>query len=213
MRRYWCGVLLALAEKYDSGEGMMTDGGKVIALATGNAAELDAEMAAYFAKCEEKLGFTPNVLKAYAFDLTKLKNFVAFHDELMLGASNLSKLEREMIAVVVSSANHCYYCLTAHGAIVRRLSKSPELGEQLVMNYRAAALNPKQRAMLDFAWKLTKTPDSVDELDREGLRKAGFNDRDIWDISAVIGFFNMTNRLAGATDMRPNRDYHMMARE
>lgn len=191
----------------------MTDGGKVIALATGNAAELDAEMAAYFAKCEEKLGFTPNVLKAYAFDLTKLKNFVAFHDELMLGQSNLSKLEREMIAVVVSSANHCYYCLTAHGAIVRRLSKSPELGEQLVMNYRAAALNPKQRAMLDFAWKLTKTPDSVDELDREGLRKAGFNDRDIWDISAVIGFFNMTNRLAGATDMRPNRDYHMMARE
>ena len=191
----------------------MTDNKKVVALDLGEQADLDSEMTAYFAKCQEKLGFIPNVLAAYAFDASKLKNFVAFHDELMLGPSGLSKLEREMIAVVVSSANHCYYCLTAHGAVVRRLSKDPLLGEQLVMNYRVADLSPKQRAMLDFAWKLTKTPEGIDEPDRAVLRTAGFHDRDIWDIASVVGFFNMTNRLASTSDMRPNLQYATMARE
>lgn len=190
----------------------MSDDGQVMALDLGGEAALDAAMTAYFEKCQEKLGFIPNVLRAYAFDLGKLKNFVAFHDELMLGASGLSKLEREMIAVVVSSANHCYYCLTAHGAAVRRLSASPARGEQMVMNYRAADLSPRERAMLDFAWKLTKAPESVEEPDRAVLRAAGFSDRDIWDIAAVAGFFNMTNRLASASDMRPNAEYMNMAR-
>src|SRR5450830_53732 len=164
--------------------------------------------AAYFKKCQDKLGFVPNVLLAYAFDMAKLETFVAMYNDLMLGNSGLSKLEREMIAVAVSSQNRCYYCLTAHGAAVRQYSGNPLLSEHLVMNYRAARLSKRQRAMLDFAVKLTAQPWSVEEADRERLRRAGFTDRDIWDISTVAGFFNMSNRVASATDMRPNKVYH-----
>jgi uncharacterized peroxidase-related enzyme len=175
-------------------------------------AKLSPAMAAYFKKCQDKLGFVPNVLLAYAFDMAKLESFVAMYNDLMLGESGLSKLEREMIAVAVSSQNRCYYCLTAHGAAARQYSGNPLLGEQLVMNYRAARLNKRQRAMLDFAVKLTASPWSVEEGDRERLRRVGFADRDIWDISAVAGFFNMSNRVASATDMRPNPVYHGQAR-
>ena len=173
---------------------------------------LSPEMAAYFAKCEEKLGFVPNVLKAYAFDTKKLSAFVAMYNDLMLAPSGLSKLEREMIAVAVSAHNRCYYCLVAHGAAVRQLSSDPALGELMVMNYRAARLSPRERAMLDFAVKLTAEPWRVEEEDREELRRLGFTDRDIWDIAAVAGFFNMSNRVASATDMRPNSVYHGQAR-
>jgi uncharacterized peroxidase-related enzyme len=176
------------------------------------ATELSPEMAAYFAKCEEKLGFVPNVLKAYAFDPAKLAGFVAMYNDLMLAPSGLSKLEREMIAVAVSSHNHCYYCLVAHGAAVRQLSGDPPLGELMVMNYRAARLSKRERAMLDFAVKLTAEPWLVEDDDRTRLHRCGFSDRDIWDISAVAGFFNMTNRVASATDMRPNGVYHRQAR-
>ncbi|HEX2216916.1 MAG TPA: peroxidase-related enzyme [Xanthobacteraceae bacterium] len=169
-------------------------------------------MAPYFAKCEEKLGFVPNVLSAYAFDMPKLEAFVAMYNDLMLAPSGLSKLEREMIAVAVSSVNRCYYCLVAHGAAVRQLSGDPILGEQMVMNYRAARLSPRQRAMLDFAVKLTAEPWTVEEEDRAGLRDAGFSERDIWDIAAVAAFFNMSNRIASATDMRPNSVYHAQSR-
>ena len=175
-------------------------------------AELSPAMQAYFKKCQEKLGFVPNVLAAYAFDNAKLEAFVAMYNELMLGESGLSKLEREMIAAVVSSQNRCYYCLTAHGASVRQYSGNPLLGEHMVMNYRVARLNKRQRAMLDFAVKLTASPWSVEEADHERLRRGGFSDRDIWDISAVAGFFNMSNRVASATDMRPNTVYHGQAR-
>jgi uncharacterized peroxidase-related enzyme len=174
--------------------------------------KLSPAMAAYFAKCEEKLGFVPNVLKAYAFDDTKLAAFVAMYNDLMLAPSGLSKLEREMIAVAVSSNNKCYYCLVAHGAAVRQLSGDPPLGELMAMNYHAARLSKRERAMLDFAVKLTAEPWLVEEEDREALRRAGFSDRDIWDIAAVAGFFNMTNRVASATDMRPNSVYHAQAR-
>jgi len=174
--------------------------------------ELTPEMAAYFAKCEEKLGFVPNVLKAYAFDMTKLSAFVAMYNDLMLAPSGLSKLDREMIAVSVSAHNRSYYCLVAHGAAVRQLSGDPPLGELMVMNYRAARLSERERAMLDFAVKLTAEPWIVEEEDRARLRHAGFSDRDIWDIAAVAGFFNMTNRVASATDMRPNSVYHAQAR-
>ena len=173
---------------------------------------LAPEMAAYFGKCEEKLGFVPNVLKAYAFDSAKLGAFVAMYNDLMLAPSGLSKLEREMIAVAVSSHNHCYYCLVAHGAAVRQLSGDPPLGELMAMNYRAAPLSKRERAMLDFAVKLTAEPWRVKEEDRTELRACGFSERDIWDIAAVAGFFNMTNRVASATDMRPNRVYHRQAR-
>jgi uncharacterized peroxidase-related enzyme len=175
-------------------------------------APLTPDIAAYFAKCEEKLGFVPNVLKAYAFDMTKLSAFVAMYNDLMLAPSGLSKLEREMIAVAVSSHNHCYYCLVAHGAAVRQLSGDPPLGELMAMNYRAARLSKRERAMLDFAVKLTAEPWLIEEEDREGLRRAGFSDRDIWDVAAVAGFFNMTNRVASATDMRPNSVYHRQSR-
>ena len=167
---------------------------------------------AYFAKCEEKLGLVPNVLKAYAFDDKKLRAFTDMYNDLMLGESGLSKLEREMIAVVVSSQNRCFYCLTAHGAAVRVYSGDPALGEAMVMNYRAAKLTKKQRAMLDFAVKITKESWAIEEQDREALRRVGFTDRDIWDIAAVAGFFNMSNRIASATDMRPNAVYHGQAR-
>jgi uncharacterized peroxidase-related enzyme len=175
-------------------------------------APLTPSMTAYFAKCEEKLGFVPNVLRAYAFDMPKLEAFVAMYNDLMLAPSGLSKLEREMIAVAVSAHNRCYYCLVAHGAAVRQLSGDRVLGELLVMNYRAARLSKRHRAMLDFAAKLSAEPWAVEEEDRARLRKAGFSDRDIWDIAAVAGFFNMSNRVASATDMRPNTVYHGQAR-
>ena len=174
--------------------------------------KLSPAMAAYFKLCEEKLGFVPNVLKAFAFDNTKLEAFVAYRNDLMQGESGLTKLEREMIATAASAQNRCYYCITAHGASVRYLSGDPVLGEQVVMNYRAARLNKRQRAMLDFTVKLTVEPWTIEEEDRERLRRAGFSDRDIWDIAAVAAFYNMTNRLASATDMRPNSQYHGQGR-
>jgi uncharacterized peroxidase-related enzyme len=184
----------------------------VTALNLGKQAKLTPELQGYFDKCSEKLGFVPNVLQAYAFDNTKLKAFIDLVDDLMLGDSGLSKLEREMIAVAVSSVNHCHYCLTAHGAAVRQRAKNPEIGELMAQNYRAAALTKQQKAMLDFAVKLTESPASIEESDRQALRAAGWTDRDIWDIAAVAGFYNMSNRIASATDMKPNREYHYLAR-
>ena len=169
--------------------------------------KLSPEMEAYFKKCDEKLGFIPNVLKAFAFDDAKLQAFVDYRQELVQNAESLSKLEIEMIATAVSAHNRCYYCITAHGNSVRMLG-DPILGEMIVMNYRAARLSKRQRAMLDFAVKLTATPWEVEEEDRNRLRRAGFSDRDIWDIASVAAFYNMTNRLASATDMRPNTIYH-----
>lgn len=176
-------------------------------------AELEPELREYFRLCEEKLGFVPNVLKAYAFDNKKLKSFIDMVDDLMLGESGLSRLEREMIAVAVSSVNHCHYCLTAHGSAVRYRSNNPMLGDMIEHNYRAAPLTPKQRAMLDFAVKLTEAPDKIENADRDVLRQLGFSDREIWDIAAVAAFFNMSNRMASGIDMMPNRDYHKMDRE
>lgn len=175
-------------------------------------AELDADMRKYFAVCDEKIGFLPNVLQAYSFDQNKLRAFVNFYNDLMFAESGLTKLEREMIAVVVSSANHCYYCLTAHGQAVRQMSGDAALGELLVMNWRAANLAKRQRAMLEFSHKLTVAPADVGEADRRALRRAGFKDRDIWDISAVAAFYNMTNRHATAVDMMPNVQYHSASR-
>lgn len=166
----------------------------------------------YFDVCQDKLGMIPNVLQAYAFDIDKLNGFTALYNDLMLGDSGLTKLEREMIAVAVSSINKCYYCLTAHGAAVRQLSGRPELGEQMVMNWRVADLDARQYAMLDFAEKVTVASHKIEEADRQALRDVGFSDRDIWDIANVTGFFNMSNRVASATAMAPNPEYHAQAR-
>ena len=166
----------------------------------------------YFDICQEKLGMIPNVLKAYAFDINKLDAFTSIYNELMLSESGLSKLEREMIAVTVSSINKCFYCLVAHGAAVRELSKNPILGEMIVMNYKMAPLEIRQRKMLEFTEKITKNSSDINEEDRQKLRDVGFNDRDIWDIANVAGFFNMTNRVASAVAMRPNEEYHQQSR-
>src|SRR5580704_4741861 len=141
----------------------------ISALPVPEPARLDADIQAVYQKCLEKFGFVPNVLRAYSFHPQKLRNFMTMYNELMLGDSKLSKLEREMVAVVVSSANRCYYCLVAHGQAVRRLSDDAELGEMMALNYRVAKLSARQRAMLDFAWKLTTTPNLVDDGDRATL--------------------------------------------
>ncbi|MEP1201586.1 MULTISPECIES: peroxidase-related enzyme [unclassified Tateyamaria] len=173
---------------------------------------LPAQTQKYFDICQDKLGMIPNVLKAHAFDIDKLNTFTALYNDLMLGESALSKLEREMIAVVVSATNRCHYCLTAHGAAVRQLSGDPALGEALVMNWRVAEVTPRQRAMLLFAEKVTLASAQIEESDREALRSHGLSDRDIWDVINVAAFFNMSNRVASATAMEPNPEYHAQAR-
>lgn len=173
---------------------------------------LPERTAKFFAICQEKLGMVPNVLRSYAHNTDKLDAFSAMYNDLMLGESGLTKLEREMIAVVVSAVNRCFYCLVAHGAAVRELSGLPELGEALVMNYRVADVTPKQRAALDFAVAMTEASYRIEERDREALRSAGWTDKDIWDIAAVASFFNMSNRMSSAIDMRPNAQYHSTAR-
>ena len=183
-----------------------------IALDLPQADPLPEDTRKYFDICQEKLGLVPNVLTAYSHNIDKLNTFTALYNDLMLAPSGLTKLEREMIAVVVSSINRCFYCLVAHGQAVRELSGDPALGEALVMNYRVADLDPRQRAMLDFAAHMTQSSASIEEPHRQALRDAGFSEADIWDIAAVASFFNMTNRMASAVDMRPNDAYHARSR-
>ena len=160
----------------------------------------------------EKIGFIPNVLAAFAKFPKQFEGFTKLYNSLMLGESGLTKLEREMIAVTVSSENHCFYCLVAHGSAVRELSNDPQLGERIAANFRSAELPEKQLELLNFTKKLTRDPSEISESDRTKLREVGYTDRDIWDISAIIGLFNMTNRLASATEMEPNDIYHDIAR-
>ena len=171
---------------------------------------LDDATQKYLAICEEKLGMIPNVLRAYTGNLEKFRNFTALYNTLMLDEKdcNLTKLEREMIAVVVSSANRCYYCLVAHGQAVRELSNDPQLGEMMVMNYRVAELDDRTQKMLDFVWKLTELPHKISDDDRQNLRGVGFSEQDIFDICETAAFFNYTNRMAHGLDMMPNAEYH-----
>jgi len=175
-------------------------------------AALDADLQAIWQKCVEKLGFVPNVYSAYSLKPQRLRNFMAMYNEIMLSESGLSKLEREMIAVVVSSANRCYYCLVAHGAAVRMLSGDPELGEMMALNYRVAELDPRQRAMLDYAWKMTTTPWLIDDADRAALKQVSLSPSDMFDLNETIAFFNLSNRMASGTDMMPNPEYHRASR-
>ena len=166
----------------------------------------------YLEIVQQKLGFIPNVLAAFAKFPKQFEGFTKLYNALMLGESGLTKLEREMIAVTVSSENHCFYCLVAHGSAVRELSNDPQLGERIAANFRSAELPKKQEELLNFTKKLTKDPSEIIENDRKRLRDVGYSDRDIWDISAIVGLFNMTNRLASATEMEPNNNYHNLAR-
>ncbi len=174
---------------------------------------LPEDLQKLFLVCEEKLGLVPNVLTAYSHETEQLRTFSHFYNAIMFAKTGLEPIEREMIAVVVSSQNHCYYCLTAHGQAVRQYSGDPKLGEQMVMNYRAADLTDRHIAMLDFAVKLTNESNAIIEPDRQQLRDAGFDEKQIWDIANVASFYNMTNRVAAAVDMQPNCEYHSKNRE
>ena len=161
---------------------------------------------------KDKIGFIPNVLMAFSKFPKQFEGFTKLYNSLMLGESNLTKLEREMIAVTVSSENQCFYCLAAHGASVRELSNDPQLGERIASNFEAANLSEKHMTLLRFVRNLTRNPSKINKQDRESLANVGFSDRDIWDISLIVGFFNMTNRLAIASGMEPNDVYHNMHR-
>ena len=174
--------------------------------------EGEEQVESYLKVVEDKIGFIPNVLAAFAKFPKQVECFTKLYNSLMLGESGLTKLEREMIAVTVSSENHCFYCLVAHGSAVRELSNDPQLGERIAANFRSAELPRKQEELLSFAKKLTKDPSEIGEQERKKLRDVGYTDRDIWDISAIVGFFNMTNRLASAIEMEPNNNYHNIAR-
>jgi len=174
--------------------------------------EGEEQVESYLKIVKEKIGFVPNVLAAFAKFPKQFEGFTKLYNSLMLGESGLTKLEREMIAVTVSSENHCFYCLVAHGSAVRELSNDPQLGERIAANFRSAELPRRQEELLSFAKKLTKDPSEIGEQERKKLRDVGYTDRDIWDISAIVGFFNMTNRLASAIEMEPNNNYHNIAR-
>ena len=190
----------------------MPQPGHVTALREADESTLPEDLRPYFEKCRDRLGFVPNVLRAWVLRPERLRNFMRSYDELMLAPSGLSKLEREMVAVVVSSQNRCYYCLVAHGAAVRKLSGDPQMGEMMAFNYRVADLPERQRAILDFAVQLTDLPHTVTEADRQRLRTLGLSDEDLFDLAEVAAFFNYTNRVAHAIDMMPNPEYHGLAR-
>lgn len=165
-----------------------------------------------WAKPLEKLGFVPNVLRVYAIRPRHLELWNAFYDDLMRGESGLSKAQREMIAVVVSTTNRCHYCIVSHSAALRKLTGDPKLVEQLQTNYAYADVQPRERAMLDFAVKLTEQSHRCTEQDVEALREAGWADEDVMDIAEVTAMFNFTNRLASGLGWRPNDEYLSLGR-
>jgi uncharacterized peroxidase-related enzyme len=159
-----------------------------------------------------KAGFTPNVFLAYGYKPEHFRAFFHYYDVLMKGPSELSRAEREMIVLAVSRVNACTYCTVAHGAALRILSKNPILADQISANYRVADITPRQRAMLDFAVKVTERSAEIGQSDFDCLRGHGFADSDIWDIGAVAAFFNLSNRMANLADMKPNREFFTMGR-
>ncbi len=163
-------------------------------------------------RAEDKLGFVPNVLKVWALRPEHMLRWRRYMDELLKGDSGLTEAQREMIAVVVSSTNRCFYCVTAHGGVLRSLTERPTFVDQLATNYRHAELEPRERAMLDFAVKLTEASYRCTEDDLSPLREAGWTDEDIMDIAEVTAMFNLTNRLANAFGWTPNSEYHRMGR-
>jgi uncharacterized peroxidase-related enzyme len=162
---------------------------------------------------QEKAGFVPNVFRALAWRPDEFRAFFQYHDALMDKESpSLSMAEREMIVVATSARNQCQYCVIAHGAIVRIRARNPQLADQLASNYRKADITPRQLAMLDFAVKIAKRADAIDDKDFARLREAGFDDDDIWDIGAISAFFGLSNRLANMMSLRPNDEFYLMGR-
>ncbi|MDD2990771.1 MAG: peroxidase-related enzyme [Zoogloea sp.] len=161
---------------------------------------------------QEKAGFVPNVFLTLAHRPAEFRAFFAYHDALMEKDEGLSKAEREMIVVATSGANNCLYCVVAHGAILRIRAKNPRVADQLATNYRKAEISPRQRAMLDFAMKLSADSGAVGDEDIAALKAHGFDDEAVWDIGAITAFFAMSNRLANLTSMRPNDEFFLMGR-
>ena len=161
---------------------------------------------------QEKSGFVPNVLLTLAWRPDEFRAFFAYHDALMDKDGGLSKAEREMIVVATSSANQCQYCVIAHGAILRIRAKNPLIADQIAVNYRKADITPRQRAMLDFAMKVSLEAGKVSEQDFVELAGHGFSNDDIWDITAIAAFFALSNRMANVTAMRPNDEFYLMGR-
>jgi uncharacterized peroxidase-related enzyme len=178
--------------------------------------ELDAmpdDVRAKILAVQEKSGFIPNVFLTLAHRPDEFRAFFAYHDALMERDSGLSKAEREMIVVATSADNDCQYCVIAHGAILRIRAKNPLVADQVAVNYRKADITPKQKAMLDFALKLSRNSGAVDDADLETLRGHGFSDEDIWDIAGITALFGLSNRMANFTSMRPNTEFYLMGRE
>jgi uncharacterized peroxidase-related enzyme len=162
---------------------------------------------------QEKAGFVPNVFITLAHRPEEFRAFFAYHDALMLReASGLSKAEREMIVVATSGVNHCQYCVVAHGAILRIYAKNPQIADQVAIDHRKADITPRQKAMLDFALKLARTPEAVEDADHRALRDHGFGDEDVWDIGAITAFFALSNRMAHLIGMRPNDEFYLLGR-
>jgi uncharacterized peroxidase-related enzyme len=161
---------------------------------------------------QEKSGFVPNVFLTLAYRPDEFRAFFAYHDALMEKDGGLTKAEREMIVVATSSANQCQYCVIAHGAILRIRAKNPLIADQIAVNYRKADITPRQRAMLDFAMKVSLEAGKISEQDFADLADHGFGNDDAWDIAAIAAFFALSNRMANVTDMRPNDEFYMMGR-
>jgi uncharacterized peroxidase-related enzyme len=161
---------------------------------------------------QEKSGFVPNVFLTLAYRPDEFRAFFAYHDALMDKDGGLTKAEREMIVVATSSANQCHYCVVAHGAILRIRAKNPQIADQIAVNYRKADITPRQKAMLDFAMKVSAKAERISEQDFTEIARHGFSDDDIWDIAAISAFFALSNRIANVTGMRPNDEFYMMGR-
>lgn len=159
---------------------------------------------------QDKAGFIPNVFLALAHRPDELRAFLAYHDALLLKEGGLTKGEREMIIVATSGVNRCLYCVVAHGAILRVYEKKPLLADQIATNHRKADISPRQRAMLDFAMKVCRHADEIEESDYEALRAHGFTDEDAWDIGAITAFFGLSNRMANLIGLRPNDEFYLM---
>lgn len=174
--------------------------------------DLPDDIRARLLAVQEKSGFIPNVFLTLAFRPEEFRAFFAYHDALMERDGGLTKAEREMIVVATSSANQCQYCVIAHGAILRIRAKNPRLADQVAVNYRKADITPRQRAMLDFAMKVSQEAELVSDADFAALAAHGFSHDDIWDIAAIAAFFALSNRMANVTAMRPNDEFYLMGR-
>ncbi len=174
--------------------------------------DLPEDIRATMLKVQEKAGFIPNVFLTLAHRPDEFRAFFAYHDALMLRDSGLSKAEREMIVVATSGVNHCQYCVVAHGAILRIYAKNPQVADQVAIDHKKADITPRQRAMLDFAVKLARVPESISPADHEALKAHGFSAEDIWDIGGITAFFALSNRMAHLIEMRANDEFYLMGR-